>query len=96
MECRLKWYGALPGQYTILVAEDVLENYLLLQAVLKQQYRLIYAENGEVAVQLFKTYKPDLILMDIKMPVMDGFEATCEIRKLSPDIPVLALTAFAR
>lgn len=85
----------LPGQYTILVAEDVLENYLLLQAVLKQQYRLIYAENGEVAVQLFKTYKPDLILMDIKMPVMDGFEATCEIRKLSPDIPVLALTAFA-
>lgn len=86
---------ALPGQYTILVAEDVLENYLLLQAVLKQQYRLIYAENGEVAVQLFKTYKPDLILMDIKMPVMDGFEATCEIRKLSSDIPVLALTAFA-
>lgn len=86
---------ALPGQYTILVAEDVLENYLLLQAVLKQQYRLIYAENGEAAVQLFKTYKPDLILMDIKMPVMDGFEATCEIRKLSPDIPVLALTAFA-
>ncbi len=86
---------ALPGQYTILVAEDVLENYLLLQAVLKQQYRLIYAENGETAVQLFKTYKPDLILMDIKMPVMDGFEATCEIRKLSSDIPVLALTAFA-
>lgn len=86
---------ALPGQYTILVAEDVLENYLLLQAVLKQQYRLIYAENGEAAVQLFKTYKPDLILMDIKMPVMDGFEATCEIRKLSPDIPILALSAFA-
>ena len=86
---------ALPGQYTILVAEDVLENYLLLQAVLKQQYRLIYAENGEVAVQLFKTYKPDLILMDIKMPVMDGFEATCDIRKLSPDIPILALSAFA-
>lgn len=86
---------ALPGQYTILVAEDVLENYLLLQAVLKQQYRLIYAENGETAVQLFKTYKPDLILMDIKMPVMDGFEATCEIRKLSPAIPILALTAFA-
>ena len=77
---------ALPGQFTILVAEDVLENYLLLQAVLKQQYRLIYAENGEVAVQRFKIYKPDLILMDLKMPVMDGFAATCDIRRLSPDL----------
>ena len=86
---------ALPGQFTILVAEDVLENYLLLQAVLKQQYRLIYAENGEVAVQRFKIYKPDLILMDLKMPVMDGFAATCDIRRLSPDVPILALSAFA-
>ncbi len=86
---------ALPGQFTILVAEDVLENYLLLQAVLKQQYRLIYAENGEVAVQMFKIYKPDLILMDIKMPVMDGFSATCDIRRLSSDVPILALSAFA-
>ena len=86
---------ALPGQFTILVAEDVLENYLLLQAVLKQQYRLIYAENGVVAVQMFKIYKPDLILMDIKMPVMDGFTATCDIRRLSPDVPILALSAFA-
>lgn len=86
---------ALPGQYTLLIAEDVLENYLLLQAVLKQQYRLIYAENGRQAVQMFKDYNPDLILMDIKMPIMDGFTATAEIRELSPDIPVLALTAFA-
>lgn len=86
---------ALPGQYTLLIAEDVLENYLLLQAVLKQQYRLIYAENGRQAVQMFKDYKPDLILMDIKMPIMDGFTATSEIRELDPDIPVLALTAFA-
>lgn len=86
---------ALPGQFTILIAEDVLENYLLLLAVLKQQYRLIYADNGEKAVQLFKQYQPDLILMDIKMPVMDGFVATQNIRELSPDIPILALTAFA-
>lgn len=86
---------ALPGQYTLLIAEDVLENYLLVQAVLKQQYRLIYAENGRQAVQMFKDYKPDLVLMDIKMPIMDGFTATCEIRKLSADVPVLALSAFA-
>lgn len=86
---------ALPGQYTLLIVEDVLENYLLLQAVLKQQYRLIYAENGRQAIQMFKDYKPDLILMDLKMPIMDGFTATCEIRKISPDIPVLAISAFA-
>ncbi|MEY8610621.1 ATP-binding protein [Parabacteroides segnis] len=86
---------ALPGQYTVLIAEDVLENYLLLQAVLKQHYRLIYAENGQIAVQKFKDYKPDIILMDIKMPVMDGYAATCKIRELSSDVPVLALSAFA-
>jgi len=86
---------ALPGQYTILIAEDVLENYLLLQAVLKQHYRLIYAENGQIAVQKFKDYKPDIILMDIKMPVMDGYTATCKIRELSSDVPILALSAFA-
>lgn len=86
---------ALPGQFTLLIAEDVLENYLLLQAVLKKQYRLIYATNGLEAVDMFKTYAPDLVLMDIKMPVMDGFQATLEIRKLSSDVPILALTAFA-
>lgn len=86
---------ALPGQYTILIAEDVLENYLLLQAVLKQHYRLIYAENGQIAVQQFKDYKPDIVLMDIKMPVMDGYAATCKIRELSSDVPILALSAFA-
>ena len=86
---------ALPGQYTILIAEDVLENYLLLQAVLKQHYRLIYAENGQIAVQQFKDYKPDIVLMDIKMPVMDGYAATCKLRELSSDVPILALSAFA-
>lgn len=86
---------ALPGQFTILIAEDVFENYLLLQAILKKQYRLLYATDGRQAVELYKTYAPDLILMDIKMPVMDGFEATKEIRKLSWDVPILALTAFA-
>lgn len=86
---------ALPGQYTILIAEDVLENYLLLQAVLKQHYRLICAENGQIAVQQFKDYKPDIVLMDIKMPVMDGYAATCKIRELSSDVPILALSAFA-
>ncbi|WP_234367788.1 PAS domain-containing hybrid sensor histidine kinase/response regulator [Parabacteroides pacaensis] len=86
---------ALPGQYTVLIAEDVLENYLLLQAILKKQYRLLHAINGQKAVELYHQYQPDLILMDIKMPVMNGFEAVAEIRKVSKEIPIIALTAFA-
>lgn len=86
---------ALPGQYTLLIAEDVLENYLLLQAILKKQYHLVYATNGREAVELCATCRPDLILMDIKMPEMNGFEAVKEIRKTAPDLPIIALSAFA-
>lgn len=86
---------ALPGQFTLLVAEDVLENYLLLRAILKKDYRLLHAPDGKQAVDMYHKHKPDLILMDIKMPVMDGFSATLEIRQSSKDIPILALTAFA-
>lgn len=86
---------ALPGQYTILVAEDVLENYLLLQAILKKNYRLLHAADGGEAVEMYRKYNPDLILMDLKMPVMDGFAATRNIRSLSQNVPILALTAFA-
>lgn len=86
---------ALPGQFTLLVAEDVLENYILLQAILKKDYRLLHASDGRQAVDMYHKFKPDLILMDIKMPVMDGFCATMEIRQSSGTIPILALTAFA-
>ncbi len=80
---------------TILVAEDVESNYLLLDALIGKQYNLIRAHNGVQAVQLFKEHSPDAILMDIKMPEMNGITATVEIRKLSSTVPIVALTAFA-
>lgn len=80
---------------TILVAEDVEANFILANAILKKEYTVIHAVNGEDAVSKFITEKPDLILMDIKMPVMDGFEATRRIREISADIPVIAVTAHA-
>ena len=80
---------------TILVAEDVESNFLLLKALLGKTYNLLHAYNGAEAVQMFDTNQPDLILMDVKMPVMDGLEATRIIRQKSAEIPIIALTAFA-
>lgn len=80
---------------TILIAEDVESNFLLLQALLGKKYTLLHAHDGQEAVDIFKEQYTDLILMDVKMPRMDGIEATKIIRSLSADIPIIALTAFA-
>ena len=79
----------------ILIAEDNLSNFKYLYYVLVKDYEIIHAQNGEEAIELFKEKQPDLILMDIGMPIMDGIEATREIRKLSADIPIVGLTAYA-
>ena len=79
----------------ILVAEDHSSNYRLIESILKKDYNLVHAWNGEEAVTLFKEHNPQLILMDINMPVMDGYEATKEIRKYSQRVPIIAVTAFA-
>lgn len=81
--------------HTILIAEDIEENYRLLHMLLRHDYRLLHAENGREAVALYHRHHPDLILMDIKMPEMDGFEATQQIRAESETVPIVALTAFA-
>lgn len=59
----------------ILIAEDDESNYLLLFALLKRDYQIIHAHDGIEAIQLFKNFPPDAILMDIKMPHMDGLTA---------------------
>lgn len=80
---------------TILVAEDDPANYKLFEVMLKKHYELLHAWNGREAVELFRKHRPGMILMDIKMPEMDGYEATAAIRSLSTDVPIVAVTAFA-
>ena len=80
---------------TILIAEDMDDNYLLYKIYLEKHYDLIRATNGEEAVSKYLECNPDIILMDIGMPVVDGYQATDAIRQLSSDIPIVAVTAFA-
>ena len=80
---------------TILVAEDNGSNFKLIESILGKDYHLLHAWNGKEAIELYREYEPQLILMDINMPVMDGYEATREIRKFSLQVPIIAVTAFA-
>lgn len=80
----------------ILVAEDEEINYLyIFEALSEQNYNIIHAWNGQDAVEIYKKEKPDVILMDIKMPKLNGFEALAEIKQIDPAIPIIALTAHA-
>lgn len=80
---------------TILVAEDNESNYLLFRSILEKEYRLIHAWDGCEAVALCREHRPQLVIMDINMPRMDGYEAAREIRKFSDSIPIIAVTAYA-
>ncbi|MCR4603126.1 MAG: response regulator [Prevotella sp.] len=77
----------------ILIAEDNDSNYVLMTYILKGHYDYDRARNGEEAVEKVQRGHFDLVLMDLKMPMMDGLEATRKIRALFPAIPVVALTA---
>ncbi len=86
-----------PEYKTMLVAEDDDTNFLYISTLLaKSKNQVIRACNGQEAIELVSKYKNiNLVLMDIKMPVMDGFEALKRIRTISPQLPVIAQTAYA-
>jgi len=80
-----------------LIADDELSNRIVLNALLKKMgYTIIQAENGAEAITRFKEDQPDIIFMDIMMPVMDGFDATVQIKELCGNtfVPVIFLTAM--
>ena len=79
----------------VLVAEDEDSNYELVRIVLAKRYRLLRAHNGIEAVTLCEDEHPDLILMDIRMPDMNGLDATRIIKEVNHDISIVALSAYA-
>ena len=79
---------------TILVAEDIASNYLFIDILLRSEnYDVIHAMNGYEAVETVRRQAVDLVLMDLKMPVMDGLTAIAKIREFKPDLPIIVLTA---
>lgn len=82
---------------TILVVEDVDTNYFYMSSLLqKLNCNILRANNGVKAIDIVKTNPAiDLVLMDIELPVLDGYKATAEIKKIRPELPVIAQTAFA-
>jgi len=90
-EKKQKW-----SDKTILIAEDVESNFIYLQEILKDTgVKVIWAENGKIAYEnAISNSEIDVILMDILMPEMDGYEATIKIKKEMPHMPVIAQTAY--
>ena len=79
----------------ILIVEDEHINYRYLQEILKKtQAQIIRAENGLEAIEIARKKSIDLVLMDIKLPVMDGYEATRKIREFNKEVPIIAQTAY--
>jgi PAS domain S-box-containing protein len=84
-------------ELTILVAEDEEYNMMYINELFSQtKFKVIEADNGKKAVELFQKHPEiDLVLMDIKMPIMNGNEAMKEIKQQQPNLPIIALSAFA-
>ena len=81
--------------FNILVVEDDKESYNFLEAILTEYGAFVYeANNGLEAIETVNSNKIHLILMDVRMPIMDGFEATKAIKKSHPEVPVIIQTAF--
>ena len=79
----------------ILVAEDTDSNFTLVSILLRKEYQIVRAKNGVEAVKLHAEVHPDLVLMDIQMPELNGLDATRLIREVDQKVPIIALTAYA-
>jgi len=78
----------------ILVVEDVDTNKIFFDAALRRtKAKILWAKDGQEAIDIFKANRIDLVLMDLQLPVMDGYTATREIKKIDAKVPIIAQTA---
>lgn len=80
---------------TILIVEDIELNIDLLVQLLEDDYALLIARDGAEGVMFARQHQPDLILMDISLPILDGYAATSQIRQSFPRLPIIGLSAHA-
>lgn len=81
---------------TVLVVEDDQSSLMLVEQILIDAgMKVLSATNGRDSVEICRKENPDIVLMDVKLPIMDGFKATAEIKSFKPELPVIAQTAFA-
>lgn len=80
---------------TILIAEDEESNFLLLKTILKRHCNTLHAKTRKELLEIYKEQHADLILVDIKMPEMNGIDTLKEIRKFDTEIPVIMQSAYA-
>ena len=92
-DIRAHW-GNVPIIATAEMDFVSLDTTTLQTAGFRKSNRVLHAWNGQEAVELFKTHSPHLILMDINMPILDEYGTKDAIRSLSPDVPVIAVTAY--
>lgn len=78
----------------VMVVDDEIAMREILKIMLKD-YKVIEPSNGREAVELYREERPDIVLMDVMMPLMNGIEATSEIKKIDPDAKIVAITAYA-
>jgi CheY-like chemotaxis protein len=83
-------------KFTILIAEDEETNYLFLEELISEMnIDILHAHDGEEAFELYANHPEiDLVFMDIKMPKMNGYEATKKMKELRPEVPVIMQTAY--
>jgi CheY-like chemotaxis protein len=85
-----------PKPVVLIAEDDDISRFLIKSMLEKEGFVAVTAENGKVAIELFRNNPSiSVVFMDLKMPVMNGLEATKHIKKMSPHTPVVAATAFA-
>lgn len=80
----------------IMVVEDNESNFQLFKELLSDRFDIVHAKDGDESIRVYAKETPDLVLMDINLPIKDGYQATADIRILSKTVLIIAVTAYVQ